>query len=65
MITEGIFFSLIVGAYGYTYLTRDTKSASLEDLHRMEDRLERRIDMLYEHSLNRPMPLAKNGEKAR
>ena len=51
MVTEGMLFTLIVGAFGYIYQT-NKGSAKKEDL----ERVEQKVEMLYEHLLNRPMP---------
>lgn len=63
MVAEGMLFTLVIGAYGYTFLvdrkTGADKLASKEDVTRLEER----IDTLYEHLLNRPMPLPKNGDR--
>lgn len=56
---------LVLGGFGYTfYIEREFKydmkdTAKKADVERGQDRLEERIDTLYEHLLNKPMPLPK------
>lgn len=57
MLAEGMLFTLAVGAYAYTYQS-NKGVAKKEDL----DRVERKVETLYEHLLNKPMPIDKNSK---
>lgn len=57
--------TLVFGGFAYTFSLERRMEKKLENLPSKKDveHLEERIDMLYEHLLNRPMPLPKNGDR--
>jgi len=59
MLAEGMLFTMVAGAYGYIFMA-ERGSAKKEDL----DRVERKVEFLYEHLVRKPMPeVPKNGKK--
>jgi hypothetical protein len=52
MLAEGMLFALVAGAFVYTHES-NKGVAKKDDL----DRVERKVEMLYEHLLDRPMPI--------
>jgi hypothetical protein len=60
MVTEGMLFTLVLGAYAYTH-QNNKGVAKKEDL----ERVERKVEMMYEHLLNKPMPEMPKANKAK
>jgi hypothetical protein len=54
----GTVFTLVFGGFGYTYLVERNIQERIKDLPDKEDiqDLRERVNTLYEHLLNKPMP---------